>query len=173
MKTALWNELGGFPDFFFAYGEDVELSLRAHVADVDVRIEPAGVAYHYYQFTRNGRKYFLLERNRLATMLTVYEARTLLILAPALLIVELGMLFQAVRSGWLKQKLSSYVSLIAVVPKIRSRRRSLAGMRKCTDRELAAILSPRVDPPAKFGFQVPKTFNDLLAWYWSRVIRLL
>ncbi|GAB3936741.1 hypothetical protein GCM10027614_13740 [Micromonospora vulcania] len=44
---------------------------------------PDAVVRHHYEFSRNTLKLYLVERNRLATLLTTYQTRTLLVLAPA------------------------------------------------------------------------------------------
>lgn len=45
-RTALFDEIGGFDDTFFAYFEDVDLSFRARLAGRGTVYEPEAIAYH-------------------------------------------------------------------------------------------------------------------------------
>lgn len=45
-RTALFESIGLFDEEFFAYYEDVDISLRAQLAGWKVRYEPRAVAYH-------------------------------------------------------------------------------------------------------------------------------
>ena len=85
LRRSTWEALGGFPEPFFAYQEDLELSWRAWQRGWRVRYVPGAVVVHHYAFSRNPCKMYLLERNRLLLVLTTYGTRTLLLLAPALL----------------------------------------------------------------------------------------
>lgn len=80
IRADLWRELGGFDPSYFAYHEDVELSLRCWQRGRQVVYVPDAVVLHHYEFSRNALKNYLLERNRLVTVLTTYSGRTLLLL---------------------------------------------------------------------------------------------
>ncbi|HSX07923.1 MAG TPA: glycosyltransferase family 2 protein [Candidatus Saccharimonadales bacterium] len=45
-RTALFDDIGLFDEDFFAYYEDVDVSLRAQLAGWKVRYEPKAIAYH-------------------------------------------------------------------------------------------------------------------------------
>ena len=69
--------LGGFCEPMFAYCEDTDLSLRCWQRGWRVVLVPDAVVLHRYEFSRNPQKLFLLERNRLLMVLTVYSGRLL------------------------------------------------------------------------------------------------
>ena len=91
-RCATWHEVGGFPEQFFLYHEDVDLSLRLRLAGGTLGIEPAAVVDHDYEFGAREHKWRWLERNRLAFLVRAYPAPLLLLLAPALLATELALL---------------------------------------------------------------------------------
>ena len=91
---------------------------------------PEAAVRHGYEFSRRGRKWFYLERNRLFSVLANYEARTLVLLAPLLLATELGLLAVAAREGWLSQKLASYAALFRLRQRLRAQRRAVQGSRR-------------------------------------------
>ncbi len=64
LRRELWERLGGFEDTYFAYHEDVDLSWRTWQLGLRVVFVPDAVVLHHYEFSRNARKMFLLERNR-------------------------------------------------------------------------------------------------------------
>jgi GT2 family glycosyltransferase len=147
IRRSAFRELGGFVDELFLYYEDTDLSWRAHIAGMRVVYCPDAVVLHGYEFGRRGRKWFLLERNRMFCVLANYEARTLLALAPLLLATEAGLLVVAALGGWLGHKLSAYASLVRMRGKLRARRRAVQSMRRRTDAELLGYFSDRLGSP--------------------------
>ncbi len=166
MRRGAWDAVGGFAGEYFAYLEDAELSLRCWQQGLRVVYVPGAVVTHRYQFSRNPAKWYLLERNRLVLLLTIYERRTLLLLLPAALGVELGMCLVAARAGWLRPKLRGWAWVIRHRRWIGERRRQLQAARVVGDRDLAARLATRFDA-ANMG--IPAWIGPLdagLAGYW-------
>jgi len=67
-RMRMLDEIGLLDETFFAYGEDVDLGLRARWAGWSCIYVPAAVVYHKYSATAGAfspRKAFLVERNRL------------------------------------------------------------------------------------------------------------
>jgi GT2 family glycosyltransferase len=145
MRRASFLELGGFVDELFMYYDDVDIAWRARIAGKRVVYCPGAAAVHSYEFSRRGRKWFLLERNRLFSVLANYEARTLLLLAPLLLATELGLLAVALREGWLTQKLASYRSLLALRKRLLAERRTVQGSRRRSDAGILDLVDDRLD----------------------------
>jgi GT2 family glycosyltransferase len=173
MRRTVWDEIGGFAEEYFAYHEDTELSLRCWQRGLRVVYVPTAVVSHRYHFSRNAAKWYLLERNRLVFVLTTYERRTLLLLAPAALAVEVGMLLVAARAGWLRPKVKGWVWLVRHRRWVGERRRRLQGERVVGDRALAPRLATRFDA-ANMG--VPGWIAPLdagLSAYWWLARRML
>lgn len=173
VRRDTWADLGGFAAEWFAYNEDADLSLRAWQRGWEVVYVPDAVVLHHYEFSRNARKSYLLERNRLLNVLTLYQGRTLLVLSPVLVVFEVGMLALAARQGWLGEKLAGYRWLAGHAAFVLARRRSVQRARRRPDRELADLLTSRLDPanvavPAGVG-----VVNAAFAAYWSVARRLL
>ena len=173
LRRALWERLGGFDPAYFAYHEDTELSLRCWQQGLRIVYVPEAVVVHRYEFSRNKRKNYLLERNRWLTLLTLYEGRTLLVLAPPLLLLETCLLAAAAADGWLPEKVAGYRWLLRHAGDIRRRRRLLQAQRRCSDRELAWLFAARFEPanlPTPTGL---RQLNAVLAGYWRLARRLL
>jgi len=78
IRADRWRDLGGFDEAYFAYHEDVELSLRCWQRGWSVVYVPSAIAYHHYDFSRHDLKTYLLERNRIVTVVTTFSASTLI-----------------------------------------------------------------------------------------------
>lgn len=173
MRRDLWGELGGFPAEFFAYLEDVELSWRVWQSGRRVRYVPDAVVVHHYEFSRNARKMYLLERNRALFVLTCYGRRTLLLLGPALLAFEVAMLGLAVLQGWAGQKLAGWRWVLGHQGWIRARRRAVQSARLVRDRDLAHLWETRFTAAAMPLPRWAQPLQSVVAAYCRTVRRAL
>jgi len=81
-RMDMLDEIGLLDDSFFAYGEDVDLGLRARWAAWRCYYVPEAVVYHKYSSTTgtySPRKAFLVERNRLWILFKNFPVRDILI----------------------------------------------------------------------------------------------
>lgn len=172
VPRAAWARLGGMPEDFFMYCEDVDLSLRAWLAGGRVGIVPAARVNHDYEFAGRDSRWRMLERNRWATLLRTYPAPLLLLLAPALLAAELAVFALAARTGWGRQKLGAAADVLRSLPSLLRQRRQIQASRTVAAGELARHLtaelsSEYIGPAARH----PAIRAGLLA-YW-RIVRAL
>lgn len=109
LRVSALEKIGGmFESSYFMYHEDLDVSWRARLAGFDVEYAEASVMYHHYEFSRSVQKFYWMERNRHLTNLTNYEVGTLVLMAPAMLVMELATFVFAVKSGWWREKLRSW-----------------------------------------------------------------
>jgi GT2 family glycosyltransferase len=146
-RRATFLALGGFMREFFLYYDDADLGWRARLAGERVVFVPEAVVRHGYDFGRRERKMFFLERNRLISVLSNYGARSLAVLAPLLLVFELGVVALAAAQGWLPEKVQAYRSVVALRAAIRAHRRHVQSLRRVDDRELRRFFEPRLVSP--------------------------
>ena len=146
MATATWDRIGGFEDRYFAYHEDADLSLRCWQQGLSVVFVPEATVVHHYEFSRNPDKLYLLERNRAIFVLTLYETRTLLLLAPLLLLFEAAVFAVALRDGWGSRKAAGWWWLLRQRRWLAQSRRHLQSVRTVGDGELAHLFSTRLQP---------------------------
>ena len=83
VRAQTFRELGGFAEELFMYLEDLELGWRARLAGYRVVVDPAADVLHEYEYGRNPRKSYFLERNRLVFVLSAYSPRQLVLLGAA------------------------------------------------------------------------------------------
>ncbi len=165
-------ELDGFCEPMFAYCEDTDLSLRAWQRGWRVVYVPDAVVTHRYEFSRNPEKFYLLERNRLILVLTVYSPLMLLWALPPLVALELATLALALKDGWARKKLRAWWWLLSHAGLLRRRRREVRSARQVPDRVLASVLTGDLDPRVP-GLQVPGPARAISRGYWAVARRLV
>lgn len=173
LRKEVWDGLGGFAPEYFAFHEDAELSWRCWQTGLRVRYVPDAVGVHRYEFGRVEDKMYLAERNRLMFVLTCWERRSLMLLAPAFLAVELAVTLLSVSGGWFGAKVEGWRWLVQHRGWLRRRRSLIQSQRSVSDRELARLMANRLDAR---NYPVPlmlKPFDVLLAAYWRVARRFL
>ena len=168
-----WEEVGGFPERFFLYHEDVDLSLRLRLRGGTLGIEPAAVVDHDYEFGAREHKWRWMERNRLAFIIRGYPTSLLILLAPVLLAMELALLAVAVRGGWGRQKLVANWELLRWLPRLLRERRQVQAMRTVSPAEVASQLTPDLDSSLVSPLVKSWPVRSLLRTYWKAVRFLL
>jgi GT2 family glycosyltransferase len=167
IRRDLWEELGGFAPEYFAYHEDTELSLRLWQRGRTVEYVPDAVVLHHYEFSRNERKLYLLERNRLLLLLTTYQRRSLLVLAPVLALTDLLMLGTAIAGGWGRAKLHGWLWLWQHRGWVRARRALIQGERTVPDTVIFKRMTARIDPANVAAPPGVGLLNAIMSGYWS------
>jgi GT2 family glycosyltransferase len=174
VRRELWVRLGGFDGEYFAYHEDTELSIRAWRLGLRVIYVPDAVAVHRYEFSRNSFKYYLVERNRLMFLATLWSWRSLLLLSPALLGLEVAMVLLATKQRWLGAKLRGYGWLVRHSRHIWRRRRFVQAERRVSNQDwMGGQLSTQLTTTAIDLPAVVKPLNAVMTAYWQVIRRLV
>ncbi|BCX18574.1 MAG: hypothetical protein KatS3mg117_2256 [Geminicoccaceae bacterium] len=174
---------GGFDASYFFYLEDLEMSLRARILGLRILSVPRAVVRHdrgtgtALAFRGAGsyprERAHLLMRNRLRTLATHFAGRTLLGLAPALLVYEVATLLFALARGWGGAWLDAWRWVFAHREEIARKRRWIQERRRVPDRELL-VGGPLPAAPGLLGSGVQKFLFDLLGGFlsgWWRLVR--
>jgi GT2 family glycosyltransferase len=146
IRRDLMERLGGFDESFFMYVEDTDLSWRAVLLGARCRYVPESVVAHHYALTLSPRKTWYLERNRVQMLLKCYQWRSLLLLAPALVLGECcAWGFAALRGpAYLKAKADAVAWLVRHGQEIRAQRRRVQATRVVGDRAILCLATPRL-----------------------------
>lgn len=168
------RQVGLLDEALFLYQEDQDLGLRLRLAGWRARLAPRSLVWHHYEFSRNREKYFWLERNRYLVLWKNLTLRSLLVLAPALLLSEVAMLGLAAAGGWLGQKLRADAALLSprTWANLRAGRARVAGLRRVRDAEVARWFTPALEVEGLAGGWLPRLLEAPMALAW-RVLRPL
>jgi N-acetylglucosaminyl-diphospho-decaprenol L-rhamnosyltransferase len=172
VRRSAWEQLHGLDRDYFMYGEDLDLGLRLWLAGHRVGLVPDARVVHRYEFDKGTSKWFWLERNRWRTLLSVYPAPLLALLAPALLATELALLAVAAREGWLGAKLRAQAATVTGLAATLARRRAVQRTRQISAGELAERLTASLDSPYLAAASSP-AIRVPQALYWRAVRRVL
>ncbi len=172
VRRRAWAEVEGLDREYFMYGEDLDLGLRLWLAGHHVGLVPAARVIHSYEFDKGSSKWFWLERNRWRTVLSVYPLALLVLLAPALLVAELGLLVVAARQGWLRPKLRAQAAALSGLPRTLARRRMVQATQAISPAEFASHLTSSLDSPY-LAIADNRWLSMPQALYWTLVRRIL
>jgi GT2 family glycosyltransferase len=167
-----FRRLGGLPERFFLYHEDIDFSLRIRLEGGAVGLESAAVVDHEYEF-QGGAKMRWLERNRWALLLRTYPGPLLALLAPALLLTELALMPISIAAGWGRQKLLANIDGLRQLPWALRSRRVIQRERAIGAAEFATLLTPDLDSPFFGRASRSRTLRWALRGYWRVVLALL
>jgi GT2 family glycosyltransferase len=168
-----WERLGGFPEAFFMYCEDVDVSLRARLAGGRLGVEAAARVDHDYDFAKGAAKWRRLERNRWAVLLRDYPGPVLALVAPALLATEIALLAIAAGGGWLPAKLLAGVDTLRALPRLLRERRAVQATRTISAAEFARWLTPDLDSAYLGRTATLAPLRWALRAYWRLVLAAL
>lgn len=167
MRTDLLARHGLWEEAYFMYHEDTDYSLRLRLLGFRAVVASHAIFFHKYSFAKSIQKYFWIERNRYVLLFLFYRLRTLAILLPMLLAVEIGLFFFSIKGGWWREKLRMYrywliprhwrlwISKRHVIQDTRMR-----GDRALLEHSTAAIL-----------FQEPELTHPLIFWVANPLMR--
>lgn len=174
VRMSAIEKIGLFAPEYFLYHEDVDLSWRARLAGYDISVVHDSVVFHHYEFMRSISKVYLMERNRHLTNFVNYEWRTLAILAPMALVMEIGTFFFAVKSGWGREKVRSW--LFFVFPStwrlIARRRAHVRTFRAVKDREIIGNMCTIITNQEIENPLLTHIVNPIMTGYFRLITRL-
>lgn len=173
-RASALREVGLLDEALFLYHEDLDLGWRLRLAGWRSLLAPRSVVRHHYEFSRSPRKHYFMERNRYLVLMKNVRGRNLLVLAPFLLLAELGLLCLAAVSGWLPQKLRADRDAFrpSALRRVRAQRRHVAALRRASDAEVFALFTPVVDFEGAAPGWLQRLASRSLATIW-RLVRPL
>ncbi|WP_342212096.1 glycosyltransferase family 2 protein [Frigoribacterium sp. CFBP 8751] len=169
LSRDLWDRLGGFDDMYFAYHEDVDLSWRTWQQGLRVVYVPEAVVVHHYEFSRNSLKMYLLEKNRLIFVKTLYGKRLRVATWLPVTALDVALTVVAKAQGWGPEKKRAKKWIRDNRAWITRRRREVQDARVVDDSRMAELLTARLDQQV---FPLPPgaaVLQFAMSLYWRAV----
>ncbi len=161
--------VGMLDERYFLQHEDLDWGWRARMQGLTSRYVPRAVIYHQWGGTLgrlSNEKFFYLERNRLYTLLKNCSRRTLIVLVPVLIAIEIFILFYSAKNGWFPAKIKSYRDLIRMRWEIVERRRDIQRKRKRSDTYVFSIFTSKLKHPF-LKSPALNLANAILSRWWN------
>lgn len=137
-----------FDTDYFAYLEDQDLGWQAKLQGWRTVASANSRVWHKYDFKKkklNNFKFYLLERNRLFFLAKFLSLRTLLLIFPAFIIMEVGMFLDSVFKGYFVKKLKAEWDFLSALPQLLKKRKSIQKARVVSDKILFQFIRPTID----------------------------
>jgi GT2 family glycosyltransferase len=173
IRREAWDAVGGFPDDFFLYVDDVDITHRLRLQGRGFGLLPSARVVHDYEFGRRPDKLRELERNRLLMVVRCYPGRLLAAVAPALLATELALLVNATLGGWGGAKLRGTGGFLRALPRAVRERRAIQAAATIGPARFADALVPELDSPFFGALGRSGIVSALLRAYWALARRTL
>lgn len=169
IRREAWEAAGAFPDLFFLYVDDVDITHRLRLQGRRFGLLPTARVRHDYEFGRRPDKLRELERNRLLMVVRCYPAPLLALVLPALLATELALLLYAPVAGWGEAKLRGTGGFLRALPRALRERRVIQAQAVVPVAEFAEALVPELDSPFFGRLGRSPVVRLLLRAYWILV----
>jgi GT2 family glycosyltransferase len=144
-RSETLQNVGLFDEDFYLYHEDVDLSWRIKEYGYSLLFEPKSIIHHKYSFSRNKKKLYYAERNRLIFTLKNYQLHTLILLAPAFFVTEFLMIIYSILGSWFSFKVKGYAVIIQSWGNIMAKRKSIQKDRVINDATLKKSFSKKLN----------------------------
>ena len=144
MPVKLIQKIGLFDKEMFMYLEDLDIGWKIWLAGYKSLINPNATIYHKYSFSRSTKMIGHFEKNRYVCLIKNYKIPTLILLIPALIIMDFGILLFSLKNKWFLKKLWSYWYLLKPSTWkyiIRTRKQTMK-IRKLKDRDMLKKFTP-------------------------------
>jgi GT2 family glycosyltransferase len=147
IRTQVIQQIGLLDEKYFSYHEDTDFCFRARLQGWRSLVVKDAVVHHKYKFPskKNKIRYFWLEKNRLYLMLKFFKFKTLILILPAFIFMEFGLILFSIVKGFFGQRLKAYGWLIMNLASIFKARRQIQQTRKYDDAKLFNFFSPGID----------------------------
>lgn len=167
------NKIGHFDPFLFLYHDDLELGWRAAQRGIKSYYVPSATIYHLasYNLKWSAQKFFWLERNRHYCLLTHYSRSTFYKMLPALIVVEIMVIFFYFFKGFGRAKLRACWDIIKNSRHISKKYSELESEKIVSDKELVKDFPDHVIIPNFLSISFTSRIFDSTMSNLSRMVK--
>lgn len=144
-RRALFEHVGRFDDDFFAYYEDLDLSLRAALCGLRGTYAPDAVVYHLGSATSGGEfsdlGVYLKTRNVPLLLIKNIPLLCLLRWSPMILCYQISWLWRVAARRKIRPYLKGWAGALRLLPRMLARRRALMRRKRLCSSEFARLIA--------------------------------
>lgn len=172
-KAEVLKKVGLFDESLWMYNEDQDLGWRIWLQDYSCVLAPQAVVYHKYEFSRSISKYYWMDRNRLIVLLKNYSLLTLILILPALILMEFGLLLFSIKNGSLKEKIKVWAYFFSLKNwrQIIRARKIIQAKRQAKEKTILKMISAKIWYQ-EVGSSTLRAANFVFNVYWN-IIKLV
>jgi GT2 family glycosyltransferase len=146
-KSEVLKKIGLFDEEYWMYNEDQDMGWRIWLAGYRSVLAEQAVVYHKYEFTKSIKQFYWLDRNRIISIIKNYRLPTLILIFPAFVIMEIGLVLFSLKSGWFKEKMRVWQYFLNInhwhyLIKVR---RDVKKIRRIKDRDIIKLFSGEIN----------------------------
>ncbi len=174
IKRKVLEKVGLFDEEFWMYNEDQDLGWRVWLAGFKCVLAYQAVLYNKYEFARSIQKYYWMDRNRIIAMIKNYHLLTLLLITPACLVMELGLILFSLKTGWFREKVKvwRYFLTPAKWKYLYQARKETQRLRKVKDKDIVKMIVGTIWYQEIDDAKL-RLINPVFSLYWRMVRRLI
>jgi len=171
----LLKKINFYNEEYYMYLDDLEISWKAKLLGYKLVINPKSIVYHKYCFDRSAKMIYYMERNRYLAIFTFYKLATLILILPALIAMELGIIIFSLVNHWFDKKIAVYRYFLNLqnIKKILKIRRDVQALRTIDDRELLAGSVGKIEFQEINNFLLKYIGNPILNLYWLIIKKVI
>ncbi|MCG2697542.1 hypothetical protein L6307_00370, partial [Candidatus Parcubacteria bacterium] len=159
---------------FWMYNEDQDLGWRIWLAGYKCVLANSAVAYHKYEFSKSIKQYYWMDRNRIIAIIKNYHILTLLLIFPAFIIMEIGLILFSLKTGWFKEKMRVWKYFLTPAKWIYliSARKKTQKLRRVKDKDIIKLITSKIWYQEIDDVKL-RLINPVFNAYWSIVKKLI
>lgn len=173
IRKEAWEKVGGFPEDYFMYYEDTDISMNLHRQGFKVGIVPSASFVHNYVFNKSKNKWYYLERNRYIFICRQWPTKVILIMLPLLLTTELGLWIISIKQHRFLLRIKSVTSFLMIMPTALRERKTITNIGKITNSQFIQYLHPRMNNPFLGKIGKSKALSQFFNSYYYLAKRLV
>jgi len=173
-KREVLEKTGLFDEEFWMYNEDQDLGWRVWLAGYKCVLAYDAVVHHKYEFAKSIKQYYFMDRNRIIAILKNYHILTLLLIMPAFVIMEFGLILFSLKTGWFKEKIKVWKYFLSPEKWIYliKARKEVQKMRKIKDKEIVKMITGKIWYQEVDDWKL-RFINPFFNLYWKIIKRLI
>lgn len=171
IDVSWWQKVQGFTEYYFMYGEDLDLSVKIVKAGGRLGVIPAAQINHEYDFEKGSWKWLYIERNRLSNMLINWPASLIILTFIPNLLFNMLIFVQYLAKGRPLSKIKADLSFLRTIPTCIKLRAQHQAFTTISRRTFMSHLSYELDSPL-LGFVANNALINTVFMIYYKTIAL-